>query len=68
MKRIFFSYHICSIADSQEIVPTFRLAQCEVDGDLCIKVTFADREEDLIVADEYITPREMLIMMSIRVN
>ena len=24
-------------------------------GDLCIKVTFADREEDLIVADEYHT-------------
>jgi len=44
-----------TIADSQEIVPTFRLAQCEVDGDLCIKVTFADREEDLIVADEYHT-------------
>ena len=55
MISIFFCYHIYLTADSQEIVPTFRLAQCEVDGDLCIKVTFADGEEDLIVADEYHT-------------
>ena len=29
--------------------------ECEVDGDLCIKVTFASGEEDFIVANEYHT-------------
>ena len=42
---------------AQGNVPTFRLTECEADGDLCIKVTFDDGEEDLIVADEYHTGR-----------
>jgi len=40
-------------AIAQDDVPTFRLTECEADGHLCIKVTFVDGEEDLIVADEY---------------